>query len=196
MLSVRQKNLWHRWKTIAGFVCPVPVIIPALPSQATTEFGGCCQILSPSCALSIPRLGILQGIGIAHTEQLLGTAEGLLSILSPTKPVLLEHLFQFLLPLTPANGCSEPAQTNQMFKCSLTPFFLFYFCPLILLFIQTVTALGWEFLRAFTALLAAPQGNLYLCISPEAAGKKVPFSKNSSHFLFPACASNHCCMCS
>lgn len=24
--------------------------------------------------------------------------------------------------------------------------------------------------------------------------KKVPFSRNSSHFLFPACASNHCCI--
>lgn len=61
----------------------------------------------------------------ARTEQLLRTAEGLLSILSPTKPVLLEHLFQFLLPLTPANGWSEPAQTNQMFKCSFTLFFFF-----------------------------------------------------------------------
>lgn len=54
---------------------------------------------------------------------------------------------------------------------------LFYFCSLILLLVHTMTALGWEFLRAFTALLAAPQGNLYLCISPEAAGKKFHFPK-------------------
>lgn len=112
-----------------------------------------------------------------HTELLPRTAEALLWVLPPTKPVVLEHLFQFLLPLTLANGCSEPVQTKQMFKCSLTLFFGFYFCLLILLLVRTTTALGWELLRPFTALLAAPQGNLYLRISPEAAGKKFHFPK-------------------
>lgn len=67
--SALRKNLWHRWKTIPGDVCPVPVIIPPLASQATTEFVGCCQILSPSCVLTlrglgIPRLGTQLGIWI------------------------------------------------------------------------------------------------------------------------------------
>lgn len=56
-------------------------------------------------------------------------------------------------------------------------FFGFYFYLLILLLVRTTTALGWELLRPFTALLAAPQGNLYLRISPEAAGKKFHFPK-------------------
>lgn len=69
--SALRKNLWHRWKTIPGDVCPVPVIIPPLASQATTEFVGCCQILSPSCVLTlrglgIPRLGTQLGIRIGE----------------------------------------------------------------------------------------------------------------------------------
>lgn len=37
-------------------------------------------------------------------------------------------------------------------------------------------ALGWS-LRPFVAVLTAPQGNLYLCISTEEEGKKFYFPK-------------------
>lgn len=111
--SALGKNLWHRWKTIPGDVCPAPVIIPAQASQGSTEFVGCCQILSPSCVLSVPRLGILLGMGLRELCSHIAAPQ-LLCILPPTKPVLLQHLFQFLLPLTPANAASEPAQTKHV----------------------------------------------------------------------------------
>lgn len=115
--SALGKNLWHRWKTIPGDVCPAPVIIPTLASQGSTEFVGCCQILSPSCVLSVPRLGILLGVGLRELHSHIAAptaAQGLLCILSPTKPLLLQHLLQFLLSLTPPNACSEPAQTKHV----------------------------------------------------------------------------------
>lgn len=131
-----------------------------------------------------------------HTELLLRTAEALLWVLPPTKPVVLEHLFQFLLPLTLANGCSEPVQTKQMFKCSLTLFFFVLFLSPHFAFSSDHDSFR---LGAFKTIHGSTRSTsrqpLFAHIS-RSSRKKVPFSKNSSHFLFPACASNRCCICS
>ena len=79
-----------------------------------------------------------------------------------------------MLPLALANSWFEPVQTKQMFQGSLA-FFFCLFSSFIFFLVSSTMALGWG-LRPFMAVLTAPQGKLYLCISTEEE-KKFHFPK-------------------
>lgn len=126
--SALGKNLWHRWKTIPGDVCPAPVIIPAQASQGSTEFVGCCQILSPSCVLSVPRLGILLGMGLRELRSHIAAPQ-LLCILPPAKnqcssSISSNSCSPSLLQMLLLSQCKP-----NMFKCSLFFWLCFIFVP-------------------------------------------------------------------